>query len=164
VQQNAGAAAATGDVLLFLHADNHLAAGSVEQIVAAVNAGHSCGAFRQQIQASGFFYRWLEWGNARRVEWWGLAYGDQAMFLTREFFLELGRFPEVKLMEDLLLMRKARRESRPVLLPGPLSVSSRRWQRHGPLRQTMRNWCLLLAWRCGVSTDRLAAYYRRHDK
>ena len=61
-------------------------------------------------------------------------------------------------------MRQVRRKERPILLPGPLYVSARRWQRHGVIRQTARNWALLLAWRCGVSTDRLAAFYRRHDK
>jgi rSAM/selenodomain-associated transferase 2 len=164
VQQNAGAAAAVGEVLLFLHADNQLAPGSVQQVVAAVEAGHRCGAFRQQIAATGWFYRALEWGNARRVIWWGLPYGDQGIFFCRALFEQLGGFPEVKLMEDLLLMRRARRRAWPVLLAGPLKVSPRRWQRHGPLRQTLRNWSLLLAWRCGVSTDRLADYYRRHDQ
>ena len=162
-QQNAGAAAASGDVLLFLHADNYLAAGGVAQILRAVNEGARSGAFRQRIEAEGRFYRWLESGNARRVQWWGLAYGDQGIFVTRELFDRVGGFPHVKLMEDLLLMRQARRIVRPVLLPGPLYVSARRWQRHGVLRQTLRNRMLLAAWHCGVPPDRLAAFYRRHD-
>ena len=163
-QQNAGAAAANGSMLLFLHADNHLAAGAAQQVAQAVTEGAQCGAFRQQIDAPGRLYRYLEWGNARRVLWWGLPYGDQAIFLTRELFESAGQFPEVRLMEDLLLMRRVRRTAFPVLLPGPLHVNARRWQQHGVIRQTARNWLLLLAWRCGISTDRLARFYRRHDK
>ena len=163
-QQNAGAAAASGSVLLFLHADCSLAEGSVAQIVRAVGDGHQFGAFQQRIEAPGMLYRWLEWGNARRVLWWGLAYGDQAIFIDRELFMKLGMFADVKLMEDLLLMRSARKHSWPVLLPGPLHVSARRWQKHGVIRQTLRNWLLVAAWKCGISTDRLAAFYRRHDR
>jgi len=163
VQQNAGARAANGDVLLFLHADCHLADGSIAQVVRAVNDRNRCGAFRQRIDSEGFLYRWLEWGNARRVLWWGLPYGDQAIYFERRFFNELGGFPQVKLMEDLLLMRRARKRSWPVLLDGPVHVSARRWRKHGIVRQTLRNAMLLTAWRCGVPPDRLATYYRRHD-
>ena len=74
----------------------------------------------------------------------------------------LGGFPEVALMEDLLLMRKLRRQSRPVLLPGPLRVSPRRWQRSGVVRQTARNWSLLAAERLGVSPNSLARFYPPH--
>jgi rSAM/selenodomain-associated transferase 2 len=164
VQQNAGADQARGDVLLFLHADNRLADSAVSQIEAALKRKQVLGgAFRQRIDASGFLYRCLEWGNAARVRCFGLPYGDQAIFLRREIFYELGRFPEVRLMEDVKLMQKLRRRARPVLLPGPMYVSPRRWQRHGVIRQTLRNWSLLAAFICGVSPDRLAAFYRRHD-
>ncbi len=165
VQQNAGAVAATGDVLLFLHADTWLAADAVHQIRAALAAtNHPWGAFRQQIDAAGFLYRWLEAGNAGRVRWRGIAYGDQGIWMRREQFDRLHGFPETKLLEDLLLSKQLRRVGPPQLLPGPLHVSARRWQRHGVVRQTLRNWGILLAHACGVSPDRLATYYRRHDR
>ena len=77
-------------------------------------------------------------------------------------FLQIGGFPEVPIMEDLQLSQQLRRIGRPVLLPGPLHVSARRWEKHGVLRQTMRNWSLLAAHRFGASPQRLAKYYAPH--
>ena len=164
IQQNAGAARASGDVLLFLHADNRLGPTAIEQVRELLrDANVQSGAFRQRIDANGVTYRLLEWGNAWRVRWRGLPYGDQAIFLRREFFTSLGGFPEVKLMEDLLLMKQARRISWPRLLDGPVYNDARRWRRHGVIRQTLRNWTLLTAYQLGWSPDTLARYYRRHD-
>ena len=164
IQMNTGARAASGDVILFLHADTWLAAGAVEQIIAALADDRALGgAFAQQIEAPGRVFRWLERGNAWRVRRQGLPYGDQGIFLRRDVFFDLGGFPEVKLMEDLLLMKKLRRRARPILLAGPLHVSARRWKRHGPLRQTLRNFVLLSANRFGISPNWLAGLYQRHD-
>ncbi len=162
VQQNAAARLATGDVLLFLHADNWLEAGAIDQIRRLpARRTFVCGAFEQRIDAPGRVYRWLEHGNAIRVRLFGLAYGDQGIFVRREDFEAVGRFPEIPLMEDVRLMRSLRRRGRPLLLPGPLHVSPRRWQKHGVVRQTLRNWSLLLAERCGVPPQRLARFYPR---
>jgi rSAM/selenodomain-associated transferase 2 len=163
-QQNAGAAVAEGDVLLFQHADNWLVAGGAEQIRWALRDPRVAGgAFRQRIEAQGIGYRWLEWGNAWRVRWLGSPYGDQNLFLRRDVFFELGGFPDVPIMEDVLLMRRLRRRGWPVLLPGPVHVSPRRWQEYGLLRQTLRNWSLLAGLRLGIPTQRLARWYPRHD-
>lgn len=163
-QQNAGAKQAAGDVLLFLHADNWLAAGVADQIAKALAASRGMhGALRQRIDAAGPAYRMLERGNAERVRWLGLPYGDQAIFVRREAFEAAGGFLEVPLMEDVLLARQLRQRSWPLLLPGPVHVSPRRWQRHGIVRQTLRNWSLLAALALGVSPQRLAEHYRRHD-
>jgi rSAM/selenodomain-associated transferase 2 len=162
VQQNRGAAAASGEMLLFLHADTWLAPDALVQITSALgDRDVICGAFRQQIEASGRIYRWLERGNSVRVLWRGLPYGDQGIFVRRAAFDAAGGFPEVALLEDLLLMKTLRRRAWPVLLPGPIHVSARRWQRHGVVRQTARNWLLLSAARLGVSPDKLAVFYPR---
>ena len=163
-QQNAGAARSVGDVLLFLHADNQLSPTAIEQARELLaNASIKCGAYRQRIDAKGLAYRMLERGNAWRVRCCGLPYGDQAIFMHRELFESLGGFPEVKLMEDVLIMKKARQVAWPRLLDGPVYVDARRWQRHGVIRQTLRNWMLLAAHQVGCSPDSLANYYRRHD-
>jgi rSAM/selenodomain-associated transferase 2 len=164
-QQNLGAEHATGDVLLFLHADNWFDAAVGQQLRKSLSDESVLGgAFRQQIDAPGRLYRWLEHGNAARVQRRGLAYGDQAIFMRREVFEQLGRFPDVKLMEDLLLMRAFRKRSRPVLLPGPVHVHPRRWQQRGVVRQTLRNWALLGARAVGVAPDRLARFYPLDDR
>ncbi|NIP85909.1 MAG: glycosyltransferase [Planctomycetales bacterium] len=163
VQQNRGAAVAGGDVLLFLHADTWLAPGAGDQMRAALaDASLLCGGFRQQIECAGRVYRWLEQGNAARVRWLGLPYGDQGIFVRRETFDAVGGFPEIPLMEDLRLMRRLRRLSPPALLPGPLYVSPRRWQKQGVLKQTLCNCWLLTAERCGVSPERLKRFYPPH--
>ena len=160
-QQNVGAEAATGDVLLFLHADNWLPADTISQIRALLaNPGIIHGAFRQHIDAPGIGFRALEWGNARRDQWLGLPFGDQGIFVRRYVFFELGEFPRVRLMEDLLLSKRLRRRAWPKLLPGPLHVDARRWIKHGIVRQTLRNWMLLSAYKAGVSPNRLAKFYK----
>jgi len=164
IQLNTGAAQSAGDILLFLHADNRLSPTAIEQVRELLEDKEvKFGAFKQQITADGVAYRLLERGNAWRVRWRGLPYGDQAIFIRREFFTSLGGFPEVRLMEDLLLMRKARRLSWPHLLDGPVHIDARRWQRYGVVRQTLRNWTLVTAHRFGCSPNRLAPYYLPHD-
>ncbi len=164
-QQNHGADVATGDVLFFLHADCRPAPDALEQIRTAL-ADEGCAAcvFKHRIDASGLLYRFLEIGNALRVRLLKTGYGDQGICVRKSTFEDLGKFPEVRLMEDVLLMRKLRRRGRLALLPGPLTISARRWKKHGVIRQTLWNWLLLAAHRFGADPDRLACFYRRHDK
>lgn len=161
VQQNAAARQARGTALLFLHADTWLAPQAAAQLEQALQRSHVVwGAFRQQIEARGRLYRWLEWGNACRASVLGLPYGDQGLFVRRAAFEQVGGFQEVQLMEDVFLARALGRLARPILLPGPIYVSARRWQRYGVLRQTLLNWALLTLASFGVPPDRLAQWYR----
>lgn len=163
-QQNAGADLAKGDVLLFQHADTLLSEDSVTQIKELLaDENVLAGGFRQQIDAEGWMFRLLEKGNARRISRRGLPFGDQGIFIRRDTFVQLGGFPDVPLMEDVLLMKKVRKLAKPRLLPGPLGVSARRWRRHGVVSQTIRNHLLRAAHCCGVSEEYLARFYRRHD-
>lgn len=163
-QQNRGANAATGDVLLFLHADCSLGLESLEQIRRLEVQGAFCGCFRQRILAKGWTYRLIERGNALRVRLRGLYYGDQAIFISRQMFDSVGGFPDEPLMEDLLLARRTKAQVWPTLLPGPVYVNARRWQRNGPIRQTIRNWLLVGRLYLGASPDVLSKSYRRHDR
>jgi len=160
VQQNAGAAVSSGEVLLFLHADCRLPSGGVQQIETVLqDPAVVGGSFRQRIEDSGWMYRWLERGNAWRAGWRQVPYGDQGLFVRRSSFEAAGGFPEVPLMDDVMLARSLRRLGRLKLVEGPLGVDARRWQQRGVIRQTMRNWCLLTLWRLGVSPQRLAGHY-----
>lgn len=164
LQQNTGADAATGDVLLFLHADSWLVPEGRLQIEQTLKSpAIPGGAFRHRIDADGLLYRLVETGDSLRVCCTRIAYGDQGIFLRREVFEALGQFPSVRLMEDVQLMKSLRDFGRLTLLPGPLYVSARRWKKHGAIRQTLRNWCLLTAEHLGVSPDRLANLYAPHS-
>jgi rSAM/selenodomain-associated transferase 2 len=161
-QMNAGAAAATGDVLLFLHADCALEAG-------AVRAAETClarhrvfaGCFSMRVQANGLAYRCIDAAATARVRLTGVAYGDQGLFLRRADFDRLGGFPALRFMEDVYFSRRLRRAGRVVVLPQRIYVSPRRWQKVGLVRQTLRNWTLTALALAGVAPDQLAAYYPR---
>jgi rSAM/selenodomain-associated transferase 2 len=158
--QTAGAAVATGEILLFLHADCRLEPGCLEA-ARAVCAAPDCvgGCFRQHVNAKGWRYRALEWGNALRVRCLRLAYGDQGIFVKADVFHRLGGFPPLKFMEDLFLMKRLRREGRFVLLDRRIHVSARRWQQRGVVRQTVTNWALVVLAQCGVAPERLVTFY-----
>lgn len=165
-QQNAGASAAKGDVLLFLHADNFLSPMAVAQVIRQIDSqpGTCWGAMRQRILDDSIAYRLLEWGNAMRVKLRHLPFGDQAIFIRRDVFEQVGGFPDQPLMEDLLLSSRLRRMSRPCLIEGPVYVDARRWRQRGPWRQTIRNWHLQWRHACGATPAELALRYPRHDR
>ncbi len=161
IQQNHAAAMATGDVLLFLHADCWPEPGWQSEVESAVaRHGFVVGCFQMRIDGGRWLYRAVEWGGDLRVRWLGVPYGDQGIFLRRDTFHELGGFPAVSLMEDLLFMRRARARGRVELLRHPIHISARRWETAGVMRQTMRNGALTaLALWGGVHPDRLAKFY-----
>jgi len=163
IQQNAGANIATGDVLLFLHADCCLPESGLEDIRRQMLADDSCvgGCFRQRIDQPGWLYRWIEFGNFLRAKILKWAYGDQAIFVRTLTWQNIGGFPEIPLMEDLYLMKRLKKKGRLICIRAPLVVSARRWKHQGPLRQTLRNWTLLAAVHLGISPATLARFYPR---
>ena len=89
-----------------------------------------------------------------------MPFGDQAIFVRRQAFQQAGGFAEIPLMEDYEFSLRMRDVAKPVLLDGPLTISARRWQENGVLRQTARNWLIQAAYRLGASPQRLAKAYR----
>lgn len=161
-QQNAGARAAQGKVLLFLHADTRLPEGFAPQIREALNLpGMVAGTFRFAIGATGWGFRLLEQGTNWRGAWFGLVYGDQALFLPAARFQAMGGFREIALLEDLELVLRLRKMGRLALLATPALTSPRRWQRLGLVRTTVINQLILLGFFCGISPVRLARWYGR---
>jgi rSAM/selenodomain-associated transferase 2 len=166
VQQNNGAKHATKLILCFLHADNRLDSAALQQaaIYFSEDGANRWSCFHQNIEAPGIAYSLLQWGNAWRARWLGRVYGDQAITVSRELFEVIGGFPEVDLMEDVLLSKILLHLGlHPCVLAGPVRISARRWIKKGVIRQTLSNWWLLLQLRLGKKTNQLARHYRRHD-
>jgi rSAM/selenodomain-associated transferase 2 len=141
-QCNAGAAAAHGAVLLFLHADTRLPAGGYASLTWAVTGGAVVGGnFALRFDGGDGFSRVLgAWYAAQRRA--GIYYGDSAIWLCHEVFERLGGFRPLPIMEDYDLVRRLERTGRTACLPGPAVTSARRWQRLGLLR-TIASWVLI---------------------
>ncbi|BDI14859.1 glycosyl transferase family 2 [Nostoc cf. commune SO-36] len=162
VQMNAGVLAASGDILLFLHADTRLPTGFDEMIRTALQQpGAVAGAFKLQIDASLLSLRWVEWGVNVRSHIYQMPYGDQGIFLTKEVFQQIGNFPELPIMEDFELMRRLKRVGRIVIIPTPVVTSARRWLQKGVFKTTLLNQIVIIAYLIGVSPERVRRWYRR---
>ena len=159
-QQNEGARAAQGRILLFLHADTQLPQGFAPQVrTALTRPGIVAGAFRFAVDAKGWRFRLLEHCANWRAAWFGLPYGDQALFLTAARFQAMGGFREIALLEDVELVRRLGKIGRIVLLGAPALTSARRWQHLGLVRTTVMNQLILLGFFCGLSPERLGRWY-----
>jgi len=160
VQMNHGAKHATGDVLLFVHADCSLEEGALAEAERLLGKTHViAGCFRMKVRAHGRLYRCIDFCATARVRLTGIVYGDQGLFLRRESFDRLGGFPVLRLMEDLFFSQELRRHGRVVVASRRIFVSPRRWQRAGLVRQSVRNWTLITLAAAGVHPDRLATLY-----
>lgn len=161
-QMNVGAKVATGDILLFLHADTHLPA-EFDTLVRTTltQPGFIAGAFALRIDATLISLRLIEWGVNWRSRWLQMPYGDQAIFLKSVVFQKMGGFPELPLMEDFELMRQLRRLGRVAIVPVPVLTSARRWLKQGVFKTTLMNQIAIVAYLLGVSPERIQRWYRR---
>jgi rSAM/selenodomain-associated transferase 2 len=159
-QMNAGAAAANGEVLLFLHADSVLP-GDVEAAIAGA-MGTSCwGRFDVRLWGSEWPFRVIETFMNLRSRLTGIATGDQALFVAREVFEQIGGFPDIPLMEDIAISRLLKARARPACLRQRVVTSTRRWRSNGIARTVFLMWGLRLAFALGADPRRLARRYER---
>ena len=159
-QMNFGARRAGGDILLFLHADTRLPPGGLEAVRNALQQpGTVGGAFRLVITPPTPALRLVAWGTNLRSRYGGLPYGDQALFVPRRVFEELGGYDDVPFMEDIRLVQALRRRGRLTILPQAAVTSGRRWQRDGVLFHTVRNIVLMTLYFCGVRPVTLKRWY-----
>lgn len=160
-QMNAGAAMSSGDILIFLHADTILPDGALNKISRALDKqDYVGGAFDLKIDSDRLFLKYISVRASLRSRWNRIPYGDQAIFMRKQYFDRIGGFKDIPLMEDVDLMRRIKKDGRKIhILPDKVTTSARRWQRDGALYTTVRNHILVVLFRLGVSPDRLAKYY-----
>lgn len=158
-QMNAGAGAARGDLLWFLHADTRVPPQAIGALVDAAAKGAPWGRFDVRLSGSQWLLRIVE----RSMNWrsciTGIATGDQGIFVTRAAFEQVGRYPDIPLMEDIALSKALKRIARPACVGVRLVTSSRRWEEKGVLRTVALMWRLRLAYATGASPAQLVRRY-----
>ena len=159
-QMNEGAKAGRGEVFLFLHADTQLPQ-DAKTVIDTVLADQQMVGGRFDVQ----FDRPSMWGTmiSRTMNWRsrlsGLATGDQALFVRRSVFEQMGGFTDMPLMEDIEFSRRLKRKGRTAALTATVTTSFRRWEQHGPLRTILLMWALRFLYWVGMSPHTLSRWY-----
>ncbi len=162
VQMNTGASHASREILLFLHADTMLPEGALQRISSLIDRGDVVGgAFDLGIDSERPIFRIIENAAALRSRILRIPYGDQAIFIRKDYFHAIGGFREIPLMEDVELMRRIKKAGGRIgIIREKVKTSPRRWEKEGVLSCTLRNWTLISLYLLGVSPERLARFYR----
>lgn len=161
-QMNAGAAAAQGRVLLFLHADTRLPDDADRLVMTAIGdvlKSRSWGRFDVTIEGRSPWLKLVARMMNGRSRLTGIATGDQAIFVARSAFRAVGGFPDIPLMEDIALSKALKRIGRPVCLAARVTTSGRRWEADGVWRTIVFMWWLRLRYFLGADPIRLALEY-----
>lgn len=161
-QLNLGAAYATSQILLFLHADTVLPPAFPELIDTCLVPGQTIlGSFSLKIESASLLLKAVSAGANLRSRIFQLPYGDQSLFIRQSTFETLGGVPETAIMEDYIFVKLAKKYGKVTTLPQTVSTSARRWQKIGPIRTTCINQLIILGYRLGISSEKLASFYRR---
>jgi rSAM/selenodomain-associated transferase 2 len=161
-QMNEGAKIANGNILLFLHADSELPREAFSLIVTALNSGKFvAGAFDLGIKSKGFVFRLIESMASVRSRITRIPFGDQAIFIRRAYFLGIGGYKDMPIMEDVEIMQRIKKRGDKICIIRLRALTSaRRWEKEGVLRCTLRNWLLQTLYFFGMSPDRLSKWYK----
>ncbi|AFZ12428.1 glycosyl transferase family 2 [Crinalium epipsammum PCC 9333] len=160
-QMNMGATVATGDILLFLHADTRIPPNFDILIRQALTGNFIAGAFELKIDANLRGIRLIEKMVNLRSHLFSLPYGDQAIFIRSKVFHEIGGFPNLPIMEDFVFIRQLKKMDKIKIIPQPVLTSGRRWQKLGVIKTTLINQLIIIGYFLGVSPNQLARWYRK---
>jgi len=161
-QMNQGAVNACGDILLFLHADTELPKNALNTISSVMRKGDFVGgAFDLGIKSDRPIFRLIEMAASLRSRFTGTPYGDQAIFIRKEYFHSIGDFKEIPLMEDVELMRRIKKTGDKIyIISEKVGTSPRRWEKEGVIRCTLRNWVLITLYSIGIPAEKLSKFYK----
>ena len=158
-QMNAGAQTASGDVLLFLHADTRLPCAAGRLVENALEDDRVLGgAFHLRFDSGGWLMRLLSFQTNLR-SYVAVPWGDQALFVRSTFFLETEGYRQWCLMEDVEMAHRIKKNGQLRMIRTPVVTSGRRFREHGFVRSAVRNQILMAAYYAGVRPDRLARFY-----
>lgn len=160
-QMNAGAAVASGDALLFLHADSILPDdGDIQIAQAFIDPRFQWGRFDVSIHGMHIMFPVIAWFMNHRSRSTGIATGDQGIFVTRNAFMKIGGFPDQPLMEDVEICKRLKKISPPACIAKKIITSGRRWEKHGVWRTIWLMWRLRFSYYCGATPESIhRAYY-----
>lgn len=160
-QMNSGASQATGDVLLFLHADTRLPENALQLIDRHINQDAQWGRFDIILSGEHFMLKVIAFMMNWRSRLTGIATGDQVIFVTRQVFESVGQYPDIDLMEDIALCKRLKKISPPVCLSAKVTSSGRRWEHFGVYKTIVLMWWLRLRYFFGADPKTLAQLYFR---
>ncbi len=160
LQMNRGAALSSAEILVFLHADTRLPADTLKWLTTAHRSGRVWGRFDVDFDTHNWAMRVIAWFMNHRSALTAIATGDQAIFVRRHTFEQIGGYPQIPLMEDIALSKQLKRLTRPFRIRTPVMTAARRWQANGVLTTVGRMWYNRLLFWLGVPPSRLAARYR----
>lgn len=161
-QMNAGAARATGDILLFLHGDTRLPDNFDGLIRQGLQEPKTiAGAFELRIDSQQFGLRLIEQLVNWRSRFFSMPYGDQAIFLKATVFHDIGGFPSLPIMEDFEFIRRLQPLGQITIVPASVLTSGRRWERLGIIQTTLINQLIILGYFGGFSSEKLAQFYKK---
>lgn len=160
IQMNAGAGEATGDLLLFLHADNRLEPESYQKMLECMeNPKWIGGAFTLCIDSDIWSISLITLLANIRARYFGLAYGDQGFFVRTEVFKNMNGFSHMPICEDLDFYRRLKKEGPVVLLKEKAHTSPRRWLKEGIVFTTARNILIAILFGLGFPPRILTKWY-----
>jgi hypothetical protein len=147
-QMNAGAAIASGDILLFLHADTSIPPQSLDGArLALANPKVAAGAYSLRVDGPGWWFAFISAIANLRSRRFAMPFGDQAIFLTKETFLRIGGYENIPILEDVRLVEAAAKLGQIIILPAIASTSPRKWLSRGKYVTTARHWLIMISHR-----------------
>lgn len=164
-QMNAGANIAQGNILLFLHVDTQLPPGFIKLIVETLKRPNIVvGAFELAIEGADKSLRWVEILVKMRSHLFSLPYGDQAIFISKQAFIESGGFADMPIMEDFEFIKRIKHQGKIAIAPAAVTTSGRRWQKLGVWQTTLINQLIIAGYYLGISSKKLGNFYRSRGR